>query len=362
MPTPVKAEAQAQVPLRPGVLKNGPATSPGGRPPVKAARVGGDGKGQDMEIEGLGGVSVTVSPRALASGSPGLPADSSTGGLQPTNLVDRLFPATEADAPKAGNEVPEEEPTLKDLMREMRKMSVGLEQRIESVQTNFGQRFDSIGKQFADFKHDLQTLKAEMVTKDVFAGLEERVATLEAGGVAKTEISWMQRQINYLDPANKSLCFRGFTEKDGAKRAAKIEECLAEIGTKNAIRGVEHIWTGSPENRTMSAVSVVELSSRSVRETCLKKLGEDNAIMANAGVGTIKVKRAKTNLQMNRNNTLYRIQDFLKKEPSTKSKSIEIIWKMDGSKDRGVKVGDDMAFVQKSTDLSGSFLAPFQNL
>ena len=318
---------------------------------MKSARLAEGGQ-KNMELDGLG---VAVSP-------PGFPADSSGGGL-PTNLADRLFEAsTVPDTSKPADATVDEEPSMKDLMTEMKRMSASLEHRIDSVQTNFGQRFDSIGKKFEDFKHELQTLKADMVTKPMFADLESRVAKLEEGGVAQTEVSWMQRQINYLDPANKSLCFQGFSEKDGAKRAAKIEECLAIVGTKNAIRGIEHIWTGSPGNRTMSAVSVVELSSRSVRETCLKKLGEDNATMANAGLGTIKIKRAKTNLQMNRNNTLYRMQEFFKNEPSTKSKPIEIVWKMEGSKDRGVKVGGDMAFVQKTTDLSGSFLAPFQNL
>ena len=112
----------------------------------------------------------------------------------------------------------------------------------------------------------------------------------------------------------------------------------------------------------MSAVSVVELSSRFVRESCLKKIGEDNAIMANANMGTIKIGRAKTNLQMNRNNMLYRVEDFFKKDSSTKSKSIKIIWQMEDrkNKDRGVEVDGMMAFVQSNSDLSGKFLAPYQ--
>ena len=112
----------------------------------------------------------------------------------------------------------------------------------------------------------------------------------------------------------------------------------------------------------MSAVSVVELSSRFVRESCLNKIGEDNAIMTNANMGTIKIGRAKTNLQMNRNNILYRVEDFCKKGVSMKSKTVKIIWRMDDSKnkDRGVEIDGVMPFMQSNSDLSGKFLAPYQ--
>ena len=89
MPTlsPDKEKAQAQDPLRPGCLKKSLGTSPGGKPPVKAARVGED---RAMEVEGLGGtggMGVPVSPRV--SFPPGLPSDSSAGGSA-ANLESRF--------------------------------------------------------------------------------------------------------------------------------------------------------------------------------------------------------------------------------------------------------------------------------
>ena len=42
---------------------------------------------------------------------------------------------------------------------------------------------------------------------------------------------------------------------------------------------------------------MVELSSRLVREACLKKLSDDNSIMASSDLGTISVKRAKPNFR-----------------------------------------------------------------
>ena len=109
---------------------------------------------------------------------------------------------------------------MKDLYKEINKLNL-----------NVAIRFDNIQMQIENLKHELQTSKLEMVTKIVHEDLEKRVAILEAGGVTKPEISWMQRQVQRLDPANKSLCFSGFSDKDGTKRMVKIEEFLAKIGS-----------------------------------------------------------------------------------------------------------------------------------
>ena len=112
---------------------------------------------------------------------------------------------------------------MKDLMRQMKETTANLEHRIDSVQTNFGQRFDPIGKQLETFKAELRSLTADMATKRMFADLVCRAAELK-GGVTQTKASWMQRQIIYLDLANMPLRFQGFSEKDDAKRAAEMEE------------------------------------------------------------------------------------------------------------------------------------------
>jgi len=343
MPTPKK---EAQGSLRPGVLKNGPAPgpSPEGKPPVKSARLA-DGGQKNMELDGLG---VTVSPRDFP---PGFPADSSGGGL-PTNLADRLFEAsTVPDTSKPADAKVDEEPSMKDLMKEMRKMNFNLETR-----------FDDMQRQIANLKHELQTSKLEMVTKHAHENLEKRVANLEAEGVDNAEISWMQRQVQRLDPANKSLCFTGFTDKDGTKRLAQVTEFLTKVGSDTEIRGIDHIWSGPPGKRAISTGSVVELSSRLVRDFCLKKLTEDNSIMATSELGTIAVRRAKTEFQRNRNNALYRAEQHIKSQPGSKGKPVKIIWQIEGKKDRGVECDGQMAFLQSASDLTGKFLAPFEKL
>ena len=111
----------------------------------------------------------------------------------------------------------------------------------------------------------------------------------------------------------------------------------------------------------MSSNTIVELSSRVLRESCLKKLTEDNSKIVSADVGSITIGRAKTSLQMNRNSALYRVEKLLKQDPVNKEKSIKIIWQIEDSKNRGVSVDGNLAFVQCSSDLSGKFLAPFQD-
>ena len=240
---------------------------------------------------------------------------------------------------------------MKDLVKEMRRMNFNLETR-----------FDDVQKQIKDLRHELQTSKLEMVTKHAHENLEKRVAKLEAGGVDNAEISWMQRQVQRLDPANKSLCFTGFTDKDGTKRIAQVSEFLAKIGSAAEIRGIDHIWSGPPGKRAISGGSVVELSSRLVREFCLKKLTEDNSIMATSELGTIGVKRAKTEFQRNRNNALYRAEQFIKSQSGSKGKSVKIVWQIEGTKDRGVECDGQMAFSQSASDLTGKFLSPFDDL
>jgi len=317
------------------------------------ARVGGDGEaGTEMEIQGLGGTGAAPS---LSAGT--------SGGDVSMNLAARFFPEEPQTAatPRSGNEIPEAEPSMKDLMREMRNMSVNLGQRIDGMSSNLGQRIDSIQVQFENLKNDLKTLQSETVTKVVFQSLEERVSKLEAGGVPKPETKWLQMQVNRLDPANKSLCFRDFTTTDAAKRVAAIEATLANLNVDSGIRRIEHIWTGPRDKRVMSTNTIVELSSRDLRESCLKQLNEDNSKMVSAEVGPITVGRAKTSLQMNRNSGLYRVEKLLKEDPKNKGKSVAIIWQIESSKNRGVSIDGALAFVQCSSDISGKFLAPFED-
>ena len=67
-------------------------------------------------------------------------------------------------------------------------------------------------------------------------------------------------------------------------------------------------------------------------------------------------------MQLKLNGALHQAVDTLKKDERCANKSIEISWKADGTKDRGVKVDGRMAFHQTSNDIVGRFLQPFQDI
>ena len=76
----------------------------------------------------------------------------------------------------------------------------------------------------------------------------------------------------------------------------------------------------------------------------------------------LKIDRAKTAIQIQRNNHLRKALDILKKDTSCVGKTVEIVWQQEDKKDKSREVWVDKvpAFRQTSDDLSGSFLPPFQ--
>ena len=76
----------------------------------------------------------------------------------------------------------------------------------------------------------------------------------------------------------------------------------------------------------------------------------------------IGINRAKTAWQLKRNGYLKKAADALKKDSRAQGKAVNIEWKIEGGKDRSVKIGDQVAFLQNSTDAIGSFVADFQNV
>ena len=83
--------------------------------------------------------------------------------------------------------------------------------------------------------------------------------------MGSSQLTWMQQQIQKLDPANKSLCFKGFKESKEEVRCSKIEEFLDSLGLKNEIKNIDHQYKFDQGNRFILPVSIVEVSCRSVR-------------------------------------------------------------------------------------------------
>jgi len=104
------------------------------------------------------------------------------------------------------------------------------------------------------------------------------------------------------------------------------------------------------------------LSSRAVREAALKQLKEDNSILTKSEFQGIKCDRAKTSMQRKRNDSLHRVCEIVKKDPRSQGKTVSIQWQIEESKNRGVQLDGISIFLQTTTDLSGSFLPPFQDL
>ena len=129
-----------------------------------------------------------------------------------------------------------------------------------------------------------------------------------------------------------------------------------------------HLWKGAPGNRSMGPLSIVELASNAIRENCLTKLSGANATSLTDSTGkNVDVGRAKTALQLKRNASLKQAADVLKKDARTKGQTVEIVWRLEEvngarSKDRGVKVGAVMAFVQAEKDITGTFQTPFADV
>ena len=164
-----------------------------------------------------------------------------------------------------------------------------------------------------------------------------------------------------MDPANKSIRIKGIAETDIIKRFRAIETLMREVGGNPAIVNVEHVWSGPAGNRKLSGMSIIELSSHGARETSLKALGGDKSTR-DTEIGKLEIARAQTSLQRKRNSALVQAIEALKKDPRCQGKNLEIAWKIDGSKNRAVKMEDRQIFIQSPVDLIGRFCSPFENV
>ena len=77
---------------------------------------------------------------------------------------------------------------MMDLMQGMRNMRLSLDTKFISMQAQLG-----------ELKTEVATLKADMMTKEIFESLENRVSKLEAGGAPNGEVSRLQSQAGRLD-------------------------------------------------------------------------------------------------------------------------------------------------------------------
>ena len=239
--------------------------------------------------------------------------------------------------------------------------------KMEAMNTNLDSKFVSLQSQLSDqaaaFNSEIAKLRAELVSQVEFKRLEKRLDDLEAGCLPTVQIDFLQEQLNRLDPANKSLCFAGFKSTSSNGRDAQIKAFLKDIMAEDLnICQIQHIFKGPVGSRSMSQLSVVEFSSRDLRERVLKKVDERGGSMPEDDSNNVSIKRAKIQWQLKRNASLKKASEILKKDPRAKDKEVTIEWQMEGTKDRAVKIGADVVFLQNKTDATGKFQKPFDSL
>ena len=170
----------------------------------------------------------------------------------------------------------------------------------DALQRQLVDQAKQIGDQAKVFQEELAKLRAEMVSSVQFGVLEARVQKLEAGGLASSEISFLQQQVNRLDPANRSLAFTGFKSTSANGRNALIQNFLTTTSSDPRVLNIEHIWKGPPGDRSMSSLSIVELSCRNEREALLKQLMQDKSTLTEDDTNVVSVQRAKTAFPLKR--------------------------------------------------------------
>ena len=183
----------------------------------------------------------------------------------------------------------------------------------------------SLKDSLTSLQHDIAAMKADMVTKELFATLETRVAALEtkaSTGGSNIDAAWMQGQMSRLDPANKTLFVKGLKQDNPTTRQTILEEYIAGAGFKEDIVSIEHVWSGPAGQRKISPNALVEFRSRFVREACLIKLNATNSNLKTDGILTCN--RAKTAVQLKRNGSLIRALELFKKDARCKDKKIDI--------------------------------------
>ena len=120
---------------------------------------------------------------------------------------------------------------------------------------------------------------------------------------------------------------------------------------------MEHIYKGPYGQRTLIDMCIAELPSNAAREAAVRSLSDYAVQDLNGHV--LKIDRAKTAGQIQRDSALMRASDSLKK--GNPNKEVKIIWQKDDRNDKGREetVGNDVAFRQEIDDVLGSFVSPF---
>ena len=212
----------------------------------------------------------TGNESALSAGFQDLDSESGKEDNKPSLMCDqdmsdarpvKLFPPASDQHPGmakgSGSNQGEPEPSMKDLLLAIN----GLTTNVGGVKTSlaeFRSEMTGFRTEMSGVKADVVRIethmKTHMVTKENL--VEEVRAQIKAQNTSSfntSEVKSLRKQISKMDPAQKSLRFRGFKEENLVKRVACIEQILKEVGIDKADFVCEHVYQG-PHNAKFSMI------------------------------------------------------------------------------------------------------------
>ena len=235
------------------------------------------------------------------------------------------------------------EPTLSQLFQEIR-----------AGNQNVDSKFQLLQGQVASFQTELASMKAEMVTQIQFGELQTRVSKLESSPTGGPDIKALTLQLDRLDPAKKSLAMHGITDVNLDTRTSNLEKIFADISGCPRPVNIEHVFKGKAGERSVTKVSLLEFRSNAEREKAFALVKGLN-LQDNSGA-KLACKRARTNLQRQRNDGLIAAEGNLKKQFGEPGE-VKIDWEH-----RQVKCKGEPAFIQDRVGLTGSYVGKFATL
>jgi len=224
---------------------------------------------------------------------------------------------------------------LADLRRAVLKDTAEL---VETKVAPLQKALDTLNKKYDNLQEEARLLK-------------DKVAKLERGSGGEGKDKKAKRN-DAEDPAHKRVAFLGFSEATpGEERVKAMQDYCKKYPGHQALAHYNK-YKGPYNNRKLTTVGLVEFANRDARDNFLKAAGGQDCETQGAKV---KVKRAKTNFNSQRDYSLYKAVDLLKEAAAGKKVTLD-------RGNRKVKVEDEVAFKQEKEDSGGTFLGEFEHL
>jgi hypothetical protein len=151
------------------------------------------------------------------------------------------------------------------------------------------------------------------------------------------------------------MAIMGFSEDDLQKRSDCVHAMIAQYSNPVPVfMNLNTVFKGPPGNRVPTGVTLVEFPNREVRESVLAAL--QGKSLKDTKNKPLTIKRARTMLRAQRNTAIKDALDRIQKSGIGGGADAEIVWKEDGTSDRGVRIQGSWVFKQGRTDINGSFV------